>query len=116
MLKNVFRKSCSVLLALALILTSFCLADPSSLFPTADASVSTAKSDDIAPVTFVVPETIYLTPTWDCYNADREMSFQWYVNNTVNADGSITCDTGEDSVGDIYFNYQNADSVKIKLL
>lgn len=114
MLKTVFRKSCSVLLALALILTSFCLADPSSLFPTADASVSTAKSDDIAPVTFVVPETIYLTPTWDCYNADREMSFQWYVNNTVNADGSITCDTGEDSVGDIYFNYQNADSVKIK--
>lgn len=114
MQKTILRKTFSVLLALTLMLTSFCIADPSSLFPTANASVSTANSDDLAPVTFIVPEAIYLTPTWDCYTTNREMSFQWYVNNKLNADGSVSCETGEDSVGDIYFNYADADTVKIK--
>lgn len=114
MLKNIFRKTFSVLLALTFVLASFSMANTSSLFPTASASVSTAKSAEIAPVTFVVPEVIYLTPTWDSYSSTREMSFQWYVNNTVSQTGDITLDTGEDTVGDIYFYYRDTDSVKIK--
>ena len=104
MLKNVFRKTLSVVVALIMVFTTFCIAVPF----TASAAVSAASASNAGNVYFVVPEAIYLKPTWNSYYTNAQMPFQWYVNNTLTSSNTITLDTGEDKVGDIYFYYAGA--------
>ncbi|MBQ7541797.1 MAG: InlB B-repeat-containing protein [Clostridia bacterium] len=109
MLKNVFRKTLSVTVALIMVFTTFCFAQPI----TASAAVNTTSASNAADVNFVVPEAIYLKPTWNSYYAAQQMSFQWYVNNTMNSSGGVTLDTGEASTGRIYFKYAGATKADI---
>ena len=108
MLKNVFRRTLSVIIALVMVFTTFCFAQPI----TASAAVAKAASSNADNVYFVVPEAIYLKPTWNSYYTAQQMDFQWYVNNTLSGT-NVTCDTGEDALGDIYFRYANATQAEI---
>ena len=109
MLKNVTRKTLSVVIALVMVLTTFCMALPL----TASATVTAASASNADDVYFVVPEAIYLKPTWNAYYQSVQMPFQFYVNNTQKSDLTVTLDTGEDKVGDIYFYYANATKADI---
>ena len=105
MLKNITRRTWSVLIALVMIWTTFCIGQPL----TASASVTTSTPSGLTGVTFVVPEAIYLKPLYNSYYQQTTSTFQWYVNNTV--DGAVK--TGEDGQGDIYFRYSGATDATI---
>ncbi|MBQ7542697.1 MAG: InlB B-repeat-containing protein, partial [Clostridia bacterium] len=113
MIKNILKRTLSVLLALTMVFTTFVIFDPTSLFPQAEASV-TRTDRSYEDVFFIVPETIYLAPAYNSYTTSATYSFQWYVNNTLDGT-SITKDTGESSSGKIYFSYANTSTVKISL-
>ena len=113
-MKNVFRRLLSVTLAIAILTGGFFIFDPTALFPTAQAQVTVSDSAASEPVRFIVPEAVYLKPVWNAYYAAGTHTFQWYVNNAVDAAGNIVCETGEDAVGDIYFSYAHASAASIR--
>ena len=108
-----FKRALSVMLAAAMILTTCCFFNPTGILPTAEAAVS-ATDPEYNDLYFVVPEAIYLAPRYNAYKANTSSTFQWYVNNTLENDGSITLDTGESGTGKISFRYPTATDVKIK--
>ena len=63
MLKNITRRTWSVLIALVMIWTTFCMGQPL----TASATVSSETPGVKTGVTFVVPEAIYLKPLYNSY-------------------------------------------------
>lgn len=109
MLKNILRKTLSVVLSIMMLLTTCSVA--TSLV--AHASVNTGTGASTPDVIFVVPEVIYLQPTWNSYYQSIQMPFQFYVNNTVNSSGALTLKTGEENRGQIYFRYANATNANI---
>ena len=59
--KNICKRTLSSLLAIIMIVTTFCFADL-NLFANAYVNVQSTTVNGIPAVTFDVPETIYLTP------------------------------------------------------
>ena len=110
MLKNIMRRTLSIVLSIVMLLT-LCSAATSML---AQAAVSVASGPSNPTLYFVVPEVIYLEPEYNSGTATTKAAFQFYVNNELNSsNGSLTLKTGEETTGKIYFNYANASSVKI---
>ncbi len=115
MIRNVMKRTLSVLLVLTLVFTTFVIFDPSVFFPTAEAATSTKNQEPYSPLFFNVPEAIYLKPVYNSYSAETTGTFQWYVNNTVNVrTGELTPNTGEEGTGIVQFYYANATDVKLK--
>ena len=108
MLKNVIRRTWSVLIALVMVWTTFCIGQPLM----ASATVTASTPSTLSGVKFVVPEAIYLKPVYNSYYAGSSTTtsstFQLYVNNALDASGNVTTKTGEELQGDIYFKYSNA--------
>ncbi len=101
-MKKTFKRALSVMLAAAMILTTFFIFDPSGILPTAEAAV-TATDPAYSNLYFIVPEAIYLAPRYNAYKSSTTSTFQWYVNNTLDESGNLTLDTGESSTGKIAF-------------
>ena len=115
MIRNVMKRTLSVLLVLTLVFTTFVIFDPTALFPTAEAATAAKNTEPYSPLFFNVPEAIYLKPIWNSYSAETTGTFQWYVNNTVNVKtGEITPNTGEEATGIVQFYYANATDVKLQ--
>lgn len=105
MLKNITRRTWSVLIALVMVWTTFCIGQPL----TASAAVTASTPGSLTGVKFVVPEAIYLKPAYNSYYQATTSTFQWYVNNGLDS----TPKTGEEGQGDIFFNYSGATDAKI---
>ena len=115
MLRKILKRTLATLIVLIMVFTTFFIFDPSFLFPVAEASVSKTNVS-YADFYFVVPEAIYLTPAYNSYSVSSATSytFQWYLNNTLGSDLTITPTTGEQGTGKIYFNYANATNMSLK--
>ena len=59
MMKNILKRTLSVLLVLTLVFTTFMIFDPTVFFPTAEASVSATNPSYSGDLYFIVPEAIY---------------------------------------------------------
>lgn len=101
------RSALSVLLCLAMLLTTFCFFDIGSLV--SEAKIETAANENPS-VYFYVPEAIYLAPKINSLTTAQTYNFQWFIQNTVTtSDTSIepTVKTGYDTEGYVYFSYAN---------
>ncbi len=108
MLKNSFRRTMSVMIALVMIWTTFCIGQPL----TASATVTSSTPNNATGVYLVVPEAIYLRPVYNSYYTSSTSTFQWFVNNTLSGN-SITTTSGEENTGKLYFRYANATGAKL---
>ena len=108
MLKNSFRRTLSVMIALVMIWTTFCIGQPL----TASATVTASTPSNASGVFFVVPEAIYLRPVYNSYYATTTSTFQWFVNNTLSGN-SISTSDGEENTGKLFFRYANATGAKL---
>ena len=109
MFRQILRRSLSAILVMALLMTVMSAAG----VMTASANVTAAASSNCSSVTFIVPEAIYLKPTWNSYYQSQQMDFQIYVNNTMGSNGTVSYSHEENSQGVMYFNYANTSSVRI---
>ena len=108
MFRSILRRSLSALLCMAFLLTTLSAA----FSMTASAKVEVGSTADPPDVKFIVPEAIYLKPTWNAFYQSQQMPFQIYVNNTLSG-GNVTCDTEEATQGKIYFYFANTDTAQI---
>ncbi len=110
MLKNIMRRTLSIVLSIIMLLT-LCTAAATSIV--AQASVSVAAGDDCPTLYFVVPEVIYLQPVWNSGGDSTTANFQFYVNNELSSNGTLSLKSGEETSGKMYFRYENTSSVSI---
>lgn len=109
MIKQILRRTFCAVLAIALVLTTMSAAG----VMTASANVRSTTGATTSNVTFIVPEVIYLKPTWDSYYQSTQSALQIFVNNTLDSSGNISLERTENSKGVMYFNYAYATSVAI---
>ena len=101
------RSALSVLLCLAMLLTTFCFFDIGSLV--SEAKIETAANENPS-VYFYVPEAIYLAPKINSLTSANTYNFQWFIQNTVETSDTSkepTVKTGYDTSGYVYFSYAN---------
>ena len=109
MFRPIFRRTLSAVLSIALLLTTISAAFSFTAF----AGVQATAATDAADVIFLVPEAIYLQPTWNSYYQAQQMPFQIYVNNTLDSSGKVVCSTQENTQGSITFSYAGTNSAQI---
>ncbi len=105
MIKKLFKRGLSLLLALVLVVTTFFIFDPSVLKLDADAYV------DINPAeagSFLADQTFYATET--IYLKAGKTEFQYYENYSY-ATGAVT--NPVDATGSVYFNNDDAYGVTL---
>lgn len=123
-LKKIGRSILSSILCLTILLSGLCFFDIGSVISAALVSKSSntlaaAGSTTAYPsVYFIVPEAIYLKPSITSCTANESAQFQWFVGQTASFNTSTkvmttTKQTGEQSSGNLYFYYANANSVSI---
>ena len=101
---RIFKKA--LLFALSLVLLLSAVSFATGLFGV-QALAATSESN---PLTFVVPEAIYLYPDGLSWKQAVSTPFQYYINN--NSDGTVTKDT-KDTTGKIYYTLSGAGSATI---
>jgi hypothetical protein len=117
--KKVGRKALSVILAAAMMLTTFVFFDIGSVFglnanKASDDTITVTNNDLENGVYFYVPEEIYLASALNSYTTQDRYSFQWYVDSAVDENThEATLRTGENSSGNFYFYYQYASQVSV---
>ena len=113
--KNVSKRVLSVILVLALMLTTFVTFNIGTLAASAQGDAITVTENSQDNVYFYVPEQIYLAPDIDSYTTQDRYNFQWYVDSVIDKNTHLaTPRTGENSSGgNFYFYYENAESITL---
>ncbi|MBQ6021329.1 MAG: InlB B-repeat-containing protein, partial [Clostridia bacterium] len=101
---RIFKKA--LLFALSLVLLLSAVSFATGLFGV-QALAATSESN---PLTFVVPEAIYLYPDGLSWKQAVSTPFQYYINN--NSNGTVTKDT-KDTTGKIYYSLSGAGNATI---
>ncbi|MBQ7541732.1 MAG: InlB B-repeat-containing protein, partial [Clostridia bacterium] len=106
MIKRILKRTLSTLLAIIMVVMTFCFADMSLLFPRASAALSSSSYPDVY---IVVPETFYMTPS-----LTSSTTVQYYINNTLSGT-TLTPDAVRDATtGKIYFNVSSGTVANLK--
>ena len=115
--KIVGKRSLAVVLTIAMMLTTLITFNIGSVMGSAantDSGAITVTENAQENVYFYVPEQIYLAPDLDSYKTQDRYNFQWYVDSSIDKTTHLaTPRTGENSSGNFYFYYKNAQSVTL---
>ena len=112
--KNVSKRVLSILLVLALMLTTFVTFNIGTLAASAQGNAITVTDNPQDNVYFYVPEQIYLQPDLDSYQTQDRYNFQWFVDSAIDKNTHVaTPRTGENASGNFYFYYKNAESITL---
>ncbi|MDD6275633.1 MAG: bacterial Ig-like domain-containing protein, partial [Clostridia bacterium] len=113
--KSVSKKALSVLLTVAMLLTTFVFFDIGSMIGSAASVDSTFTVTDNAgdqKVYFYVPEAAYLEPSITAQSTQARYNYQWFVDSEIDpTTHEATPRSGENATGNFYFYYEYASQV-----
>ncbi|MBP3939346.1 MAG: hypothetical protein IK955_08045, partial [Clostridia bacterium] len=112
-IKRFAKRTLSLVLCLAMVLTTVIFFEIGILKPKADVGINNPAATDLADVLFYVPEAIYLRPVSHSWGANSKSKFHFFVENKVldssgnlmsqpEAKADITTGNGK-----VYFKYAN---------
>ena len=108
------KRALAVVLAIAMMLTTLVTFNIGSVIGSAASSAITVTDNAQENVYFYVPEQIYLAPDLNSYSSQGRYSFQWFVDSQIDKSTHLAKPrTGENSSGNFYFYYKNAESITL---
>ena len=113
--KRVSKKALSVLLTVAMLLTTFVFFDIGSMFGSAasvDGTFTVTDNSGDQKVYFYVPEAVYLEPSITAQSTQARYNYQWFADSAVDpTTHEATPRSGENAAGNFYFYYEYASQV-----